>query len=133
MRALRIFGLSAALALVGVGSASAELLQPAQPPSGASLQFYIKVRNGDLAEYCKAEGLGVPACVPGKMYEAKDACPAPYKVAAVSCGLSDLGAEPKLVVAGPGALQATGSCVWSFDKLAADKAPQATTTLLCIK
>ena len=132
MRAARVFSVSTLLLVSVVGPAGAQL-QPAEPPSGANLNIYIKVRNLELAEYCKAESLGVPRCNPGKMFEAKDACPAPYKVAAVSCGLSDLGAEPKLVVSGPDAKQATGSCVWSFDKLLADKAPQATTTLLCIK
>ena len=132
MRASRTLGVSTMFFLLACGGASAQL-QPAEPPSGASLQFYIKVRNLELAEYCKAEALGVPRCNPGKMYEAKDACPAPYKVASISCGLSDLGAEPRLVVSGPDAKQATGSCVWSFDKLAPDKMPQATTTLLCIK
>ena len=109
------------------------LLQPASPPTGASLQIYIKVRNQVLAEYCKSETLGVPACVPGALYEAKDSCAPPYKVAAVSCGLSDLGSEPRLVENGPDAKQATGSCVWAFAKLAADKVPQATTTLFCVK
>ena len=86
-----------------------------------------------LTEYCKGETLGVPACVPGLMYEAKDSCASPYKVAAVSCALADLGSEPRLVENGPDAKQATGSCVWAFAKLAADKAPLATTTLLCVK
>ena len=137
MHVLKIAFASAAFALLATLPASAEQpstpLQPPQPVSGSALQIYVKVRSQNLAEYCKAEALGVPRCNPGKLYEAKDACAVPYKVAAVSCGLSDLGAEPRLVVAGPDAAQATGACVWTFDKLAADKAPQATTTLLCIK
>ncbi len=132
-----IVSVSAAMMLLVALPASAQQpptpLQPPQPVSGGALQIYVKVRNQKLAEYCKAEALGVPRCNPGKLFEAKDACAAPYKVATVSCGLSDLGAEPRLVVSGPDATQATGTCVWTFDKLVADKAPSATTTLLCIK
>lgn len=142
MHGLEKLALAIGLALLLGGPAGAEeehkpnpktLLQPATPTSAASLQIYIKVRDQVLAEYCKSETLGVPACVPGMLYEAKDRCAPPYKVAAVSCGLSDLGSEPRLVENGSDAEQSTGSCVWAFAKLAADKAPQATTTLLCVK
>lgn len=133
----RLVCISAAMMVLESVSAGADQattpLQPPQPVSGSALQIYVKVRSQNIAEYCKAEGLGVPRCNPGKLFEAKDACAAPYKVAAVSCGLSDLGAEPRLVVATPDTAQATGACVWAFDKLAADKVPLATTTLLCIK
>ena len=111
----------------------AQPLQPTKPEAAASLQLYIKVKDQVLAEYCKSEGLGVPRCTPGALYEAKDTCAPPYKVASVSCALSDLGSEPRLVETAADAKQMTGSCVWGFGKLAADKAPTATTTLFCVK
>ena len=108
-------------------------LQPAQPLAAGSLQLYIKVRDQALVEYCQGEKLGVPRCVPGTMYEVKDGCAPPYRVASVSCKLADLGSEPRLVENATDGQQTTGSCVWAFSKLTADKAPLATTTLLCIK
>ena len=108
-------------------------LQPTKPVAAASLQLYIKVKDQVLAEYCKSEGLGVPRCTPGALYEAEDSCAPPYKVASVSCALSDLGAEPRLVETAADSDQMTGRCVWAFGKLATDKAPTATTTLFCVK
>ena len=108
-------------------------LQPAQPVATSNLQIYIKVKDQALVEYCQAEHLGVPRCVAGTMFEANDTCAPPYKVASVSCALSDLGSEPRLVENGVDAKQMTGTCVWTFAKLAADKAPTAKTTLLCVK
>ena len=108
-------------------------LQPASPATAANLQLYIKVKDQLLAEYCKSETLGVPLCVPGTLFEAKDSCAPPYKVASVSCGLSDLGSEPRLVENAADAAQTMGRCVWGFGKLAADKAPMARTTLFCVK
>ena len=131
-----VIALGAMVCLAGASARAEEPktpLQPAQPAAAATLQIYIKVKNQVLAEYCKSEGLGVPRCTPSAMYEATDSCAPPYKVAAVSCALSDLGSEPRLVVNGADAKQMTGACVWAFGKLAADKAPTATTTLFCVK
>jgi len=134
MRGLWVLG--AGVVLLVCGAAKAEqpkALAPAQPATGASLQFYIKVKNQLTTEFCKTEQMGVPRCTPGAMYEAKDTCAPPYKVAAVSCDISTYAFEPRLVENSSDVKQVTGSCVWSFTKLPADKAPQATTTLLCVK
>ena len=108
---------------------------PLAPPEGTStkLNLYIRVRDLQTTEYCATEKLSAPSCAPGKFYEAKDACAAPYKVASVSCTLANFNADASLVANAIDVKQVTGSCVWSFDKLQPDNAPMATTTLLCIK
>ncbi len=139
MRGCQKLGLATGVALLLAATAGMaddipkNPLAPAQPATGASLQIYIKVKNQQVTEFCKTEQMGVPRCMPGTMYEAKDACGATYKVAAVSCDLADYSFEPKLIENSSDAKQETGSCLWSFTKLPADKAPQATTTLLCVK
>ena len=137
MRASDVFSrIIGAAMLLGCSMAHAEdpkdaTLKPAAPDLNAA--FYIKVKNAQTTEYCATENLGAPACAIGDFWEAKDECAAPYKVASVSCALSDFDYGAHIVENATDVKQVTGSCVWAFIKLPADKAPKATTSLLCVK
>ena len=137
MRAVKILScLSGAAMLLLCGAAHAEdakdaKLKPAAPDPNPSL--YIKVKNAQTTEYCATEKLAGASCAVGDFWEAKDTCAAPYKVASVSCALSNFDYGARIVENATDVRQTTGSCVWAFSKLPVDKAPQATTSLLCVK
>jgi len=98
-------------------------------PAGAP--FSVRQNQAQIVDYCTLENLPPGACSPGTFWEVKGSCPAPAKVAAVSCALDDFDGGPRLISNGMSANRATGSCVWQFTNLKQSDAPTGTVTLLC--
>jgi len=100
-------------------------------PAGAAVS--VSQSQAQITDYCTAQHLSAGACSPGVWWEVKGSCPAPRKVAAVSCALDDLDGDPRLINNDVGPQRTTAACVWGFTNLKQSDAPMGTITLLCAK
>jgi len=114
--------------VAGLAAAGA-FAAPAHAQGSASIT--VTQAQAQIMDYCATENLSAGACAPGVWWEVKGSCPAPKKVAAVSCALDDLNGDPRLISNAVGTNRTTGSCVWGFTNLKQSDAPTGTITLLC--
>ena len=118
--------------VIAAGLVAGFFAAPALADGGtAAAAATVTQTTAQIMDYCAVENLSAGACAAATNWEVKASCPAPLKVAAVSCGLDGLDANPRLISNAPNASRAGAACVWGFTNLKPDDAPMGTVTLLC--